>query len=134
MTTKTFEANEKNIEVAMASAVKQDELLSLLSQCLFVASTIAQKSGVELNENSTLVMVMSLPVDVKSRVVEILMEKAFIVGTSVQISVKDFEGKMVEWNRFVARVLMWNLSDFFEFLASVDLGEELKKGAVANTM
>jgi hypothetical protein len=40
----------------------------------------------------------------------------------VQVSVKDFQGKMVLWNTLLAELLIWNLSDFFDYL-SADLAQ-----------
>lgn len=125
MLTKVFKANGKEYDVSMASAVKQDELLSILSRHLVIASSVAKQQGTELNENSVMIAVMSLPVDIKQKIVDILTELAIEVGTTNRVSVKDFTGKMVEWNRFIARLIMWNLSDFFELLSGGDLEKSL---------
>lgn len=121
MATKCFDVANKRVDVAMASAAKQDELLSLLAQRLIISSGIAKQGGITLNEDSCLIMCMTLPQDVKSRVSSILTEMAFEVGTGTPVTVADFEGKIVEWNRFLARLIMWNLGDFFELLASASL-------------
>lgn len=127
MLTKVFEVGDKRYDVSMASAVKQDELLSILSRHLIVSSSIAKKQGTELNENSVMITVMALPVDIKQKVVEIVTHMAIEVGTTTNVSVKDFTGKMVEWNRFIARLIMWNLADFFDLLASADLEKSLRE-------
>jgi hypothetical protein len=131
MQTRVFEVGEKRYDVAMASAVKQDELLSILSRHMVIASSVAKQQGTELNENSVLIAVMALPVDVKKKIVDIVTEMAIEVGTTNRVSVKDFTGKMVEWNLFIARLIMWNLSDFFELLSGGEL-EKMLMGELKN--
>ena len=69
-----------------------------------------------------LMMMVGLPAETKARVVAILTEKSAVVGTTIPVSVEDFAGQMVEWNRFLAKLVLWNLGDFFDLLRSVDLG------------
>lgn len=127
MQTRVFEVGEKRYDVAMASAVKQDELLSILSRHMVIASSVAKQQGTELNENSVLIAVMALPVDIKKKIVDIVTEMAIEIGTTNRVSVKDFTGKMVEWNLFIARLVMWNLSDFFELLSGGELEKSLRE-------
>lgn len=122
MPTKVFDVAGKRIDVAMPSAVKQDELLGLLAQRLFIGAAQAKKTGLDLNEDIVLMMMVGLPAETKARVVAILTEKSAVVGTTIPVSVEDFAGQMVEWNRFLAKLVLWNLGDFFDLLRSVDLG------------
>lgn len=121
MQTKVFDVAGKRIDVAMPSAVKQDELLGLLAQRLFIGAAQAKKTGLDLNEDIVLMMMVGLPAETKARVVAILTEKSAVVGTTIPVSVEDFAGQMVEWNRFLAKLVLWNLGDFFDLLRSVDL-------------
>lgn len=127
MQTRVFEVGEKRYDVAMASAVKQDELLSILSRHMVIASSVAKQQGAELNENSVMIALMSMPVDIKKKIVDIVTEMAIEVGTMNRVSVKDFAGKMVEWNLFIARLIMWNLADFFDLLAAANLEKSLRE-------
>lgn len=127
MQTRVFEVGEKRYDVAMASAVKQDELLSILSRHMVIASSVAKQQGAELNENSVMIALMSMPVDIKKKIVDIVTEMAIEVGTTNRVSVKDFTGKMVEWNLFIARLIMWNLADFFDLLAAASLEKSLRE-------
>lgn len=127
MQTRVFEVGEKRYDVAMASAVKQDELLSILSRHMVIASSVAKQQGAELNENSVMIALMSMPVDIKKKIVDIVTEMAIEVGTTNRVSVKDFTGKMVEWNLFIARLIMWNLADFFDLLAAANLEKSLRE-------
>lgn len=127
----TFEVDGRSFVGFMASAVKQDELLSLLTARLFVSFQSAAKLGAEVNEKSISITLMSLPSDVKKKVVDILTEKIFLEGTEIRVSAKDFQGKMVEWNRLLAKLLIWNLSDFFDLLRS-DLQSATQETASQN--
>lgn len=129
MTTKIFEANGKRYEVAMATAVKQDELLSLIAQRMFIASGIAQNADSKLNENSVMIALMTMQREEKEAIAKILTEQAIEIGTTNNVSIKDFEGNIVEWNRFIARLIMWNLGDFFVLLASENLEKMMRTGA-----
>lgn len=114
----TFNVGDRNFAAAMASAIKQDELLSLMTARLFVAFQSAAKLGGEVNEKSVTITLMSLPSDVKKKVTDILTEKVFLEGTEIRVTAKDFQGKMVDWNALLAKLLIWNLSDFFDLLRS----------------
>ena len=126
MEAKVFEAAGRRYEVAQASALEQDELLTILSKRLILSSLAAKKEQSELNENSVFVMLIALPSEEKAKVVRILTGKAFEVGSSLPVSVKDFQGKIVAWNKFLAKLIIWNLADFFELLSSVDLEDALR--------
>lgn len=131
LATKCFEVAGKRIDVAMASAVKQDELLGLLAQRLFVGAGQAKRIGTELSEDIVLLMMVGLPADIKAKVSAILTEKAFVVGANpTPISIEDFNGKIVEWNRLLAKLVLWNLGDFFDLLRSADLDAGAAKAQV----
>lgn len=116
--TKTFDIGGRSFTGFMASAVKQDKLLSLLSARLFVVFESAAKLGAEVNERNISIALMSLPSEVKAEVADILTEKIFPTGTQIRVSAKDFQGQMVQWNQLLAKLLIWNLSDFFDLLRS----------------
>lgn len=120
---KTFAVGNVEVEGFQASALKQDELLSLLTARLFQSFLNAGKLGADVSEKSLSIMLMALPHDTKSKVAEILTEKVFLKD-GVRVSVKDFQGSMVSWNMLLAKLLNWNLSDFFELLRS-DLQDAL---------
>ena len=115
MNVRSFTIGDNVFNATMASAVKQDELLGLLSAKIFLGFEVASRKGETLGEKEIMVMLMTLPSDVKSKIASILTEKVFLSGTQIPVSVKDFQGKMVDWNRLLAQLLQWNLSDFFDF-------------------
>ena len=116
--TKTFDIGGRSFTGFMASAVKQDKLLSLLSARLFVVFESAAKLGAEVNERNISIALMSLPSEVKAEVADIKKKKIFPTGTQIRVSAKDFQGQMVQWNQLLAKLLIWNLSDFFDLLRS----------------
>ncbi len=129
MNAKSFNVGGKTYNCAMASAVAQDELLSLLSRHLFVASGLAKQRNVRLEEDSVLIMMTALDKTTKDRVSEILTERVFDASSQVQVSVKDFGGHIVDWNRLLSKLLVWNLADFFDLLNSVETNASQATGA-----
>lgn len=120
---KTFVVAGKTICAAMASAVLQDELLSIIAQPISESFILAARAGVEVNTKQIALRLMTFAPEKKARIVEILTEKAFLQGTTIKVDPKDFQGGMVAWNSLLAELLIWNLSDFFELLSS-DLKQE----------
>ena len=123
---KSFVAGGKTVCAAMASAVLQDELLSIIAQPISESFIIAARAGVEVNPKQIALRLMTFSPDKKARIVEILTEKAFLQGTTIKVSPKDFQGGMVAWNSLLAELLIWNLSDFFELLSS-DLKQQAEE-------
>ena len=115
MNVRSFTIGEQVFNATMASAVKQDELLGFLSAKIFLGFEVASQKGETLGEKEIMVMLMTLPSDQKMKIASILTEKVFLNGTQTPVSVKDFQGKMVEWNKLLAQLLQWNLADFFDF-------------------
>nr|DAT51650.1 MAG TPA: tail assembly chaperone protein [Caudoviricetes sp.] len=122
---KTFKVGDRLFDAVQPSAVLQDELLGLLSTKIYVAFQVAAKGGTELGVKECAFMLMTIPVETKRRMVDILTERVYVSGTKgeVAVSAKDFQGKMVEWNTLLAELLIWNLSDFFAYLS-----DDLKEG------
>lgn len=115
MNVRSFTIGEQVFNATMASAIKQDELLGLLSAKIFIGFEVASRKGETLGEKELMVMLMTLPIETKTKIASILTEKVVLSGTQIPVSVKDFQGKMVEWNKLLAQLLQWNLSDFFDF-------------------
>lgn len=116
--TKSFTAGDKTVNAAMASAVQQDELLSLLSVSLMERAFRAAQSGQDITNEHLLPMFMAMPQQLKRQVVTILTGRMFIADTQVPVTIKDFSGQMIEWNTLLAELLQWNLEGFFEWLAN----------------
>lgn len=117
--TKSFTAGDKTVNAAMASAVQQDELLSLISADLMMRAFNAGRSGQDINNQHLVPMFMAMQQPLKKQIVNILTSRMFLSDTTVPVSVQDFSGKMVEWNTLLAELLRWNLEGFFDWLASV---------------
>lgn len=118
MSVKPFTIGGVQYNAAMASAVDQDRLMSLLSGAVLERFHTAAGAGLEVNDQVICAMFMSMRQDVKAQVVQILMTRVFINGTERAVTVADFGGKMVQYNQLLAELLRWNLSDFFDWLPS----------------
>lgn len=116
MSVKSFTIGGVQYNAAMASAVDQDRLLSMLSAALLERALTAAKAGVELGDDVLMPMFMAMRQELKAQVVDILMRRVVVNGTERTVTVADFGGKMVEYNKLLAALLRWNLSDFFDWL------------------
>lgn len=102
----------------MASAISQDEMLSLVG--LTFLERMFSQDATRSPEEVMLPVFLTMNHNVKKRCVEILTEKLFIDGQAdVRVSVKDFQGNLIEWNKLLAQLTAWNFEDFFTWQASV---------------
>ena len=118
MSVKPFTIGGVQYNAAMASAVDQDRLMSLLSAAVLERFATAAQAGIEVDDKVLCSMFMSMRQDAKAQAVQILMTRVFLNGTERAVTVADFGGKMVQYNQLLAELLRWNLSDFFEWLPS----------------
>lgn len=113
---KSFTVGNLTVNAAMASAVQQDELLSLLSATLLSRAANAAQLGAGMGEQILIPMFMSMPQQLKKQVVGLLTQKVLVSGTDTPVTVNDFSGKMVEWNTLLSQLILWNLEGFFTWL------------------
>lgn len=116
---KSFKIGQDTFNAAMASAVGQDELLSLLTAPIMDRFVNAEKLDEKSKEVFLMGMFMSMPNTVKTKVAQILMTKVFVEGTQIPVDITTFESRMVDYNAFLAKLLEWNLTDFFTWLENV---------------
>lgn len=118
MNAKPFTIGGVQYNAAMASAVDQDRLMSMLSGAVLERFATAAQAGIEVDDQMLCAMFMSMRQDVKAQVAQVLMGKVLINGTERPVTVADFGGRMVQYNQLLAGLLRWNLSDFFDWLPS----------------
>lgn len=118
MSVKPFTIGGVQYNAAMASAVDQDRLMSLLSAAVLERFATAARADLEIDEQVIGAMFMSMRQDVKSQVAQMLMTRVFVNGTERAVTVADFGGRMVQYNQLLAELLRWNLADFFDWLPS----------------
>lgn len=118
MSVRSFTIGGVQYNAAMASAVDQDRLMSLLSAAVLERFATAAAADLEVDENVLCSMFMSMRQEAKAQVAQMLMARVLINGTERTVSVADFGGRMVQYNQLLAELLRWNLSDFFEWLPS----------------
>lgn len=124
MSVKSFTVGGVQYNAAMASAVDQDRLLSLLSAGLIERSLTSAHAGMEMDDKVLVPMFMSMPSQAKSQVASIIAGRVVVNGSDRAITVADFGGRMVQYNQLLAELLRWNLSDFFDWLLVAHAGAE----------
>lgn len=131
MSVKPFTIGGVQYNAAMASAVDQDRLMSLLSGAVLERFATAAGAGLEVDDQMLCAMFMSMRQDVKAQVAQMIMARVLINGTERTVTVADFGGKMVQYNQLLAELLRWNLSDFFDWLPSGAKGARQEGAASA---
>ncbi|UTC26024.1 tail assembly chaperone [Phage vB_KsaM-C1] len=126
MSVKSFQIGSLTINAAMASALEQDEALSLIGSGIIQRAAELARAGEQTGEQMLTAMFLSMPHQVKQRVSNILLSKALTAGTNTPITVNDFQGKMVQYNTLLAQLTLWNFDDFF-----IWLGDAVKERAPA---
>jgi hypothetical protein len=116
---KTFNVGQDSYNAAMASAVGQDELLSLLTAPIMDRFVNADNLDGQAKEVFLMAMFMAMPNAIKTKVASILMAKVFVEGTQIPVDINTFSSRMVEYNSLLAKLLEWNLADFFTWLENV---------------
>ncbi|MGL4545202.1 MAG: hypothetical protein ACRCUU_06515 [Plesiomonas sp.] len=119
MAVQQFTIGNTTYNAATASAVEQDRLLSLLTGSVMERGFAAAMKGLPLDEKVLVPMFMSMPSDLKQQVSSVLIAKCVIAGGTQAVTVADFSGRMVEYNKLLCALLLWNLADFFTYLDDV---------------
>lgn len=114
---KSFSVGNVTYNAARASAVAQDEVLSLLTQALIQRLVAAGKQGIDPDESVLLAMMMAMPYQLKLKIDELIMSRISVAGRTDFVTIQDFDGKVIEYNRLRAKVLRWNLEGFFTYWA-----------------
>ncbi|KDB58505.1 hypothetical protein [Bordetella bronchiseptica] len=113
-TVKSFTLKGGSYNVARASAVAQDELLSILTQAL-IQRLSAGEPGKPVDEDVIFFMFLAMPHQAKLKIDELMLDRVFKKGTQTQVALADVD--VMDWNRLRAKVLIWNLQGFFTFWA-----------------
>lgn len=116
MQVKNFTVGSGSYNVVRATAVQQDELLSLLTQSI-VTRLAASGSG-EPDDSTFIMMFASLPYDMKRQIDTLLLGNITDAVNKVKVTTADFQGRMIELNQLRTEVLKWNFEDFFTFWAN----------------
>lgn len=116
MSVKSFQIGSLTVNAAMAPALEQDEVLSLIGSGIIQRATELARAGEQVGEVMLASMFATMPHQVKQRVSNILLSKAVTAGTETRVTVADFQGKMVQYNLLLAQLTLWNFDDFFIWL------------------
>lgn len=120
---KTFTAGEMTINAAMPSALEQDEILSLVSVPFIAHAGRVYADGGELTVKNVVLMLTAIPFNIKTRIAEVLLSKAFVASTKTRVTVNDFSGKMMTLNTLLAELFLWIYSDFFDYVQNANKSE-----------
>ncbi|MFT0547495.1 hypothetical protein ACMHYO_14330 [Allopusillimonas ginsengisoli] len=113
-TVKSFTLKSGSFNVARASAIAQDELLSLLTQAL-IQRLSASKPGEKVSEDVIFFMFLAMPHQAKQKIDDLMLDRVYKKGTQQQVSIADSDA--MDWNRLRAKALIWNLEGFFTYWA-----------------
>lgn len=116
MFVKSFQIGSLTVNAAMASALEQDEALSLIGSGIIQRAAELARAGEQTGEVMLASMFATMPHQVKQRVSNILLSKVVTAGTETRVTVADFQGKMVQYNLLLAQLTLWNFDDFFIWL------------------
>ncbi|WP_122425163.1 hypothetical protein [Pseudomonas viridiflava] len=127
MSVRAFTVGGVQYNAAMASAVDQDRLMSLLSAAVIERFAVAAREDQVVSADVLCSMFMSMRQDAKAQVAQMLMGKVVVNGSDRAVTVADFGGKMVHYNQLLTELLLWNLTDFFEWLPSGASGDRQRE-------
>lgn len=103
--------------VARASAIQQDEVLSMLTSA--IVECLQRINPNDLDDDDIMFNFFTrMPIEAKQKFDSLMMFKVFKNGTEQQVTAKDFDGAVLELNKLRALVLKWNLEPFFTYWAS----------------
>jgi hypothetical protein len=129
-TVKSFALKGGSYNVARASAVAQDELLSILTQALI--QRLAQaKPGAPVDEDVIFFMFLAMPHAAKIKIDELMLDRVFKKGTQQQITINESDA--MDWNRLRAKALIWNLEGFFTYWADASARDAASQAQAPST-
>jgi hypothetical protein len=129
-TVKSFTVKGGAYNVARASAVAQDELLSILTQAL-VQRLSQAKPGAAVDEDVIFFMFLAMPHAAKQKIDELMLARVFKNGTQQQVTLA--EADVMDWNRLRAKALIWNLEGFFTFWADASARDAASQAQAPST-
>ena len=113
---KTFTIDGESFNVARATAIQQDELLSLLSPAL--VNRLAASNTEDLDPAALVMMFVSMPFETKRKIDSLMLSRVFLTGTESLVTADHFSGRMMAYSTLRAEVMRWNFDDFFTFWAN----------------
>lgn len=113
----SFTVGDTSYNVVRASALQQDEVLSMLTNPLVDRFVTSGQLGIKVDEEVIFSFFLAMPFSVKRKIDELILSRVTKKGTDEKIDEKHFDGRVMEMNRLRAKVLMWNLESFFTYWA-----------------
>jgi hypothetical protein len=123
---KQFKFADKTINYSQMAAPNQKELLLHIGGGLTVAANSAQEV---VNDVMLSAYLIRLPSNVFDQVCDLALSSCVMVGMeSVPVTLKDFQGRMMDLIGLIVEIVRFNLADFFIWLDS-----KIVTKAAANT-
>lgn len=129
-TVKSFTLKGGSYNVARASAVAQDELLSLLTQALIQRLSAAER-GEPVDEDVIFFMFLAMPHAAKLKIDDLMLDRVFKKGTQQQVTLNECD--VMDWNRLRAKALIWNLEGFFTYWADASAKDAASQATAPST-
>jgi hypothetical protein len=108
--------NDKQFNVAQASAVDQKKLMLLLGGKIALHSAAGNVEQIDVP--MLIGALITLPESTFDEVSGIVLRQAFIADTTEKVDLKTFQGGMMGYFQLVAEAIAFNLNDFFTWLDS----------------
>lgn len=103
--------------VAQASALKQRKLMTIIAAKVFFNSQATKTQ--EIGEVMVKGALVSADDQTLEEIESILFERAFKLGSEKPITIEDFQNKMNDYYTLLAKCIVGNIGDFFEWLESL---------------
>lgn len=129
-TVKSFTLKGGAYNVARASAVAQDELLSLLTQPL-IQRLSASEPGKPVSEDMIFTMFLAMPHAAKLKIDDLMLNRVFKKGAQHQVTLNECD--VMDWNRLRAKALIWNLEGFFTYWAEESANDVASQAQAPST-
>lgn len=113
---KQFAIGGKNYNVKRTSAAQQSEVLSMMAAPITLRWAAKSEAVDNFTNDIVVPMLLSMDYQTKTYIADILLSKVMHDGKDV--SINDFDGRMIEYHILLAQVLHWNLDDFFTYIAN----------------
>ena len=103
--------------VAQASAVQQQELMSIIGHS--ITALIANGDGVEITDHHKITVLSGLGFSTIQQVAKIVLYKTIKDGGDAVVSIDDFQGRIDEYSLLIFEAVRANLQGFFTRLLNV---------------
>ena len=113
---RAFKIGAATYNAAQAPADQQKRLLLLVGGLISINA--ASSETVNLDNSFVVGALMRVPESIFDEIAGIVLQRVTIAGGNIPVSVKDFQGSVLQYFQLIAELIRWNLEDFFGWLVS----------------